>query len=411
MDDRLTSVELFAGAGGLAMGATLAGFKTLAAIERDRHACETLRENGRRDFPLARDRLVWEGDVRDFDWREIEDDVDLLAGGPPCQPFSMGGKHRAHDDDRDMFPATFDVVRALRPKAVLIENVKGLARASFADYFDYILLRLEFPELTLDEGESRVDHLARLRDAKATGDKRNLGLTYNVAATLVNAADYGVPQRRERVFFVGLRSDIGASPIFPSPTHSFDELLRAQWTTGEYWEEHRVPKSRRPEFPTRLRGRIERLADEPLFPRKKRWRTVRDALADLPDPRRRAAKRFLNHRHQPGAKSYPGHTGSPLDMPAKALKAGDHGVPGGENMAALDNGDLRYFSVREAARLQTFPDGYAFVGSWTETMRQLGNAVPVVLARAVAASIAESLAEAKFRETATVERLELRSVS
>ncbi|MBD3408892.1 MAG: DNA (cytosine-5-)-methyltransferase, partial [Ignavibacteriales bacterium] len=356
------------------------------------------------------DWRVWEGDVRDFDWRDIEDDVDLLAGGPPCQPFSMGGKHRAHDDDRDMFPATFDVVRTLRPKAVLIENVKGLARASFADYFDYILLRLEFPELTLDEGESRVDHLTRLREVKATGDKRNLGLTYDVAATLVNAADYGVPQRRERVFFVGFRSDLEASWRFPAPTNSRDELLRAKWKTGEYWEEHRVPKKRRPEIPKRLRGKIERLADELPFPITRRWRTVRDAFVDLPDPRRPAAKRFLNHRWQPGAKSYPGHTGSPLDEPAKTLKAGDHGVPGGENMAALANGELRYFSVREAARLQTFPDGYAFVGSWTETMRQLGNAVPVALARVAAASIAESLAEAAFRKTAIAAEPELRSV-
>jgi DNA (cytosine-5)-methyltransferase 1 len=82
-----------------------------------------------------------------------------------------------------------------------------------------------------------------------------------------------------------------------------------------------------------------------------------------------------------------------MDLPAKTLKAGDHGVPGGENMMVRDDGTVRYFSVRESARLQTFPDGYMFHGSWTETMRQLGNAVPVTLGRRVAASVAERLAE------------------
>ena len=119
---------------------------------------------------------------------------------------------------------------------------------------------------------------------------------------------------------------------------------------------------------------------------------------DIPDPRKRTAKEFNNHNFQDGAKTYKGHTGSPLDLPAKTLKAGDHGVPGGENMMVLDNGTVRYFTVRESARIQTFPDGYIFHGSWTETMRQLGNAVPVALARRVAASVAERLAESGIRK-------------
>jgi DNA (cytosine-5)-methyltransferase 1 len=86
-----------------------------------------------------------------------------------------------------------------------------------------------------------------------------------------------------------------------------------------------------------------------------------------------------------------------MDLPSKALKAGDHGVPGGENMMVSDPGEVRYFTVRESARLQTFPDGYVFHGSWTETMRQLGNAVPVTLAYAVASSVAEKLIIAEMR--------------
>ena len=106
----------------------------------------------------------------------------------------------------------------------------------------------------------------------------------------------------------------------------------------------------------------------------------------------REAKAFSNHRFIPGARSYAGHTGSPLDEPAKTLKAGDHGVPGGENMLLKPNGTVRYFSLRESARLQGFPDDFTFPGSWTESMRQLGNAVPVTLAEVVGDSVAKSLA-------------------
>ena len=100
---------------------------------------------------------------------------------------------------------------------------------------------------------------------------------------------------------------------------------------------------------------------------------------------------FSDHKFQPGARSYKGHTGSPYDEPAKTLKAGVHGVPGGENMLARGDGSVRYFTVRESARLQTFSDDIVFHGAWSETMRQLGNAVPVRLAQAVGAAVANEL--------------------
>jgi len=95
--------------------------------------------------------------------------------------------------------------------------------------------------------------------------------------------------------------------------------------------------------------------------------------------------------YQPNAKSYAGHTGSALDKPSKALKAGVHGVPGGENMMAFQDGSVRYYSIREAARIQTFPDDYAITGAWGEAMRQLGNAVPVCVGEAIAKKIAKHL--------------------
>lgn len=307
----------------------------------------------------------------------------------------MGGKHRAHGDDRDMFPATVEVLRTLRPKSFIVENVKGLTRSSFANYYQYILLQLEFPEVARRGNESWIDHLKRLQTEKTSGALHVAGLTYNVVPTLVNAADYGVPQKRERVFIVGFRSDLGAEWSFPRKTHDLDALLHSQWVTGDYWERHCIAKRHRPGIPERYKARIRKLASSNICFAEKPWRTVRDALKDVPDPQRDAGY-FLNHAFQDGAKMYPGHTGSPLDLPAKTLKAGDHGVPGGENMMVLENSAVRYFSVRESARLQTFLDGYVFHGSWTETMRQLGNAVPVSLARLVAASVAVRLAESEL---------------
>jgi DNA (cytosine-5)-methyltransferase 1 len=283
-------------------------------------------------------------------------------------------------------------VRETRPRAFLFENVKGLTRQAFANYYEYIYLQLCYPELTLKRGQTWTEHLARL-EQHHTSRAADSGLFYRVVRRVLNAADHGVPQRRERVFFVGFRGDLGLEWAFPNPTHSLDTLLWEQVVTGEYWDRYRVPRGDRV-ISDRMRIRAGRLVVRPgLLP----WRTTRDAIADLPDPRSRAAAKVLNHRLQLGARSYTGHTGSPLDEPAKTLKAGVHGVPGGENTIALPNGDIRYLTVRESARLQTFPDDFRFHGSWTETMRQLGNAVPVALATRVASSILDHLASAPPR--------------
>lgn len=390
----LTSIELFAGAGGLAMGVSLAGFQSQSVVEWDKWACDTVRQNQQRGYPLVRDWPVVEGDVRqwnqEFDAQYLGGKLDLVAGGPPCQPFSLGGKHKAHQDDRDMFPTTVDVIRKLKPRAFIVENVKGLTRSSFHNYYQYILLQLEFPETNRRPAESWADHHQRLQQCKTTKRRGSGGLSYNVVPTLVNAANYGIPQKRERVFIVGFRSDLPVQWAFPRETHSLDALLHDQWVTGEYWDRHKVAKRKRPDVPKMYANVVARLRGLGLPPTRAPWQTVRDALVGLTDPEKTEGD-ALSHRFQGGARVYPGHTGSPLDQPAKTLKAGDHGVPGGENMMVREDGSVRYFTVRESARLQTFPDGYAFHGSWSEAMRQLGNAVPVALGRIVAASVAEHL--------------------
>jgi DNA (cytosine-5)-methyltransferase 1 len=125
---------------------------------------------------------------------------------------------------------------------------------------------------------------------------------------------------------------------------------------------------------TRCALRVRNLTNKPP---KKAWMTVRDAIADLPVPTKR--EKMPGHWQHPGATAYANHTGSNLDEPAKALKAGDHGVPGGENMLADRRGNVRYFTVREMARLQDMPDNFIVRGSWKAATGQLGNAVPTTV--------------------------------
>ena len=390
----LSAVELFTGAGGLSMGVSLAGFKPKAVVEWDKWACDTVRENQSVGNIVVADWPLHEMDVRRFDFGSIDGEIDLVAGGPPCQPFSLGGKHRAELDQRDMFPPMVDTIRTLRPKAFIIENVKGLTRKTFAEYFQYITLQLEFPCVERKRNETWLDHLTRLEMHKTSGRKGSGD--YEVVFRVLNAADYGVPQKRERIFIVGFRHDLHVQWGFPAATHSLDSLLHSQWVSGEYWDEHRIASKDRPECPDRWKSRVRKLNGGLELER--RWMTVRDALCDMPEPDLEDSSVFLNHRLQEGARVYPGHTGSPVDLPAKTLKAGVHGVPGGENMLVRPDGSVRYFSIRESARLQTFPDTYRFRGSWTEIMRQLGNAVPVALSQRIASSVAETLLLHKEQE-------------
>jgi DNA (cytosine-5)-methyltransferase 1 len=386
----IKSLEMFTGAGGLALGTHLSGFEHVGLIEWDDRACETLRQNVRSHVLPGVDRWnVLKADVRTVDF-DAFGAVDVVSGGPPCQPFSIGGKHSGMDDWRNMIPWFCRAISKLTPRAFIMENVKGLLRPRFETYFSYILLCLTYPTVGVRETESWLDHFARLE--KIHTRARSKDLHYHVVFRLVNAADYGVPQTRERVFLVGFRADTGIEWSFPEKTHDYGALVREQ-ENGTYWNRHHIaaPKSlERSSFTSQV----------PLVEprqRMKPWRTVRDALSGLPDPNCASAASFANHELVPGARAYPGHIGSPLDLPAKTLKAGDHGVPGGENMIAFANGSVRYFTVREAARLQTFPDKWRFEGAWSRAMKQLGNAVPVELARVVASSVADRLREADGR--------------
>lgn len=188
-----TSIEICAGAGGQALGLERAGFSHLAAVEIDSHACATLRLN-RPDWNVV------EGDVVSWVREHAEEyrGVDLVAGGVPCPPFSKAGKQLGAADERDLFPTMIELVRKVQPKAVMIENVRGLLDPKFDHY--------------------RADVTAKLGHAG-----------YDVQWRLLQASDYGVSQLRPRVIAVGLRRDLGVEFEYPIPnpadTPTVGELL------------------------------------------------------------------------------------------------------------------------------------------------------------------------------------------
>jgi len=364
-DNALVDIDLFAGAGGLALGLKAAGFSPVHLYEKDDHACETLKRNVVPQGTL--EAVIHPGRIEDVDWLGTASSVRVLAAGAPCQPFSLGGKHRAQEDGRNLFPEVLRAVRSLRPQAILIENVRGLLREEFQPFFEYLLRCLEFPSLASRKHESWKDHNRRIRQHQCSS---SYAPEYIVTWRHLEAADFGVPQARKRIFIIATRTDL---PIyrFPWPSHSKAALLRAQ-SDGVYWERHGI-KKRKPVTPIAL-------PENRAFP----WVTVRDALLTLPPPETVEAKAWMNHWLIPGARAYAGHGGSSLDWPSKTIKAGVHGVPGGENTVVLDDGSVRYYTLREAARIQTFPDEHLFTGARIHITRQLGNAVPCRLAEQVA---------------------------
>ncbi|WP_413430576.1 DNA (cytosine-5-)-methyltransferase [Brevundimonas phoenicis] len=312
----MLSAELFAGCGGLALGMSRAGFKHTYMAEFDRDAVETVLHNKLNGVEHVRDWPMGLQDVREIDWGKIAT-LDLISGGPPCQPFGIGGKKLGQDDHRDMWPEAIRAIREASPRMFLFENVRNLAGPRFQPYLNWIIASLERPRVLRRDGESHGSHLTRLN---ASRSKRE----YRVVWQLVNAADYGAAQIRHRVLIFGVHMSVGVAPTLMVPTHSRDRLLWDQFVTGEYWKRHGL-KPRKEAVLEQDRRRVAALKKRAIAPSTEPWMTVRDTLLGLGEPN---GKR--NHVLQTGARVYPGHTGSPLDLPAKALKAGDHGVPGGK---------------------------------------------------------------------------------
>lgn len=319
---KFSSIEICAGAGGQALGLEQAGFNHIELIEIDAHACSTLKLN----------RPSWnviEGDLRSYSAKHLETkEIDLLAGGVPCPPFSKAGKQLGNEDERDLFPEAIRLVAEIKPKAVMLENVRGLLDTVFDDY-----------------------------RAKIIKDLENLG--YTAEWRLLNASDYGVSQLRPRVVFVALKKDIAPFFSWPAPVTKnpppvgellYDLMAENGWQGVDDWKNNACDIA-----PTLVGG---------------------------------------SKKH-----------GGPDLGPTRAKKAwaslcvDGHGIA---NSAPEENfNGIPRLTVRMAARIQGFPDKWAFSGKKTATYRQIGNAFPPPVAQAVGKQIIEAI------KTATKTKLKI----
>ncbi|MDP3850514.1 MAG: DNA cytosine methyltransferase [Luteolibacter sp.] len=309
---KLSCIEICAGAGGQALGLENAGFEAMAHVEYDRHACATLR--------LNRPRWnVIEGDVRDFSAKGFKN-VDLLAGGVPCPPFSKAGKQLGSADERDLFPEALRLVEECRPKAIMLENVRGFLDAIFTDY-----------------------RLSLKKQLAAMG--------YKASWYPLNASDFGVPQLRPRVVIVAIREDLAKNFYPPIPLTDgvraatvgetlVDLMASNGWEGALAWAAHANEIA-----PTLVGG------------------SKKHGGADLGPTRARAAWASLGVNGKSLAESAP--------------ERGFAGMP--------------KLTIRMTARIQGFPDEWQFSGGKTAAYRQIGNAFPPPVARAVAMKIRDAI--------------------
>lgn len=315
----LNLISLFSGAGGLDLGFIWAGFNVIWAIDHFEDAACTYRHN-------IGNHIVCD-DIESIDSSELPD-ADGIIGGFPCQGFSVANLKRSETDSRNKLYLQFiRFIRAKKPKFFIAENVKGILSLEKGKVFDQIITNFS------KEG-------------------------YKVTYSLLNAADYGVPQQRQRVFLFGVREDLTFehSAFPPEPTHARPNLAKKL------------------KLPT--------------------WISVGSALKGIPEPDEQ--NNFLNHEHTKYKltfNGYLGHRKIDSKMPAPTITA--RGDDKGGVVILHHPNNHRRMSVRETAIVQSFPIDFYFCGRRTSAYRQIGNAVPPVLARAVAEAVLKSNIKSK----------------
>lgn len=316
---RLTVLEVCAGAGGQALGYEEAGIEHAGLVELDRNACATLRLN----HPGWN---VIEKDLNAFDGSSFKG-IDIIAGGLPCPPFSVAGKQLGTKDERNLFPAMIQLVDQIRPRAVMIENVRGIMDAVFVDYRLYI-----------------------------AGELKRLG--YETGWNLMNASDFGVPQLRPRAVFVALRREYAEHFAWPGRSITkpktvgevlYDLMAANGWKHAKTWRERADEIA-----PTVVGG------------------SLKHGGPDLGPTRARAAWAIL----------------------------GVDGLGIANQAPSRDFVGMPRLTVRMVARLQGFPDHWGFVGTKTQTYRQVGNAFPPPFARAVAENLKDCLTAPRMTQVA-----------
>jgi DNA (cytosine-5)-methyltransferase 1 len=328
------SIELFAGAGGLALGLEMAGFRNIALNEINRHACDTLRKNK----PLWK---IYEEGIEIFSSRDLIHELnikigelDLLSGGHPCQAFSYAGKNLGLEDTRGtLFYYYAKILKKLLPKVFLFENVRGL--------------------LNHDNGRT-------LNTIRTVFESEG----YKVYQQVLDANDYGVAQKRHRLILIGVRNDLNGKIIYNFPTkHNYKPVLRDILMD--------VPNSLGQIYPESKREILK------MVPPGGCWR-------DLPDD---IAKLYMKKSYYLGG----GRTGMArrlsMDEPSLTLTTS----PQQMQTERCHPIEIRPFTIREYARIQSFPDYWNFEGTVNEQYKQIGNAVPVLLAYELGKSINRSL--------------------
>lgn len=332
-DHFYTVLELFAGAGGLAIGMEKAGLNCVALNEIDKWACNTLRKN----------RPYWnvlEGDIKNFSFDKYKNKVDVVTGGFPCQAFSYAGKKLGLSDARGtLFYEFARVVKEVNPPICIGENVRGL--------------------LSHDNGKTLQGMISILDE-----------IGYNVVPVKVlKAVNFKVPQKRERLILVGIRKDIDIQYKYPKPYNKIYNLKDAL-QKGELFDKD-VPFSPGAKYPQSKKDVLE------LVPQKGYWR---DLPIDL-------QKEFMGASFYLGG----GKTGIARrigwDEPCLTLTCS----PAQKQTERCHPEETRPFTVREYARIQTFPDDWQFDGSIAQQYKQIGNAVPVNLGTEIGYSIVKFL--------------------
>lgn len=323
----MNNIELFAGGGGLALGLEKAGIKSEMVVELDHEACETLREN----------RPQWniiEDDIHNVDFTQYKNKIDLVSGGAPCQAFSYAGKKLGFGDTRGtLFSEFARCVKEVNPKMFLFENVRGL--------------------LSHDKGRT-------FATIKHTFESLN----YTVQYKILNACYYGVGQKRERIVLIGIRNDLSDKIKFAYPEAD------KTWTTLRDALKD-CPKSEGQAFSENKRKVME------LVPPGGCW-------VDLPED---IAKKYMGKSYYSGGGRRGMARRISWNEPCLTLTTS----PSQKQTERCHPDETRPFTVREYARIQSFPDDWIFKGTISEQYKQIGNAVPVELARRIGIQIVKAL--------------------
>lgn len=342
------TIDLFSGAGGLSYGFQSAGFNMLLGIDSDEMALRTYKNNIKGSNTLC-------GDITQINYLEDikpllnGEKVDFIIGGPPCQGMSLAGNRELDDPRNKLYLSYLRILGEIRPKAFVIENVPGL--------------------LSLFNGEIKNSILNRLSE-----------MNYHVKFNVLTASEYGVPQKRRRVFFVGIRNDINLEFEFPSPK-------LAQVTSKMALDD--LPPLPSVDY---LGEDVQGYAIEPSNDYQRLMRKNSEAVYNHISARHTEKTREIISLVPDG--------GNYKDLPEKYRNSRHFHVAwtrfnSGKPAPTIDTGHRHHFhykwnrvpTVRENARLQSFPDDFIFIGNKTQQFRQVGNAVPPLLAQSVAESL------------------------